>query len=273
MSLARFYGKTPYKLLDPYIGEIARYLIAHWSHQPALLLETCRLVSQEPSEFISGTLVYTLPLLFANRNKVVIDKIAQNLGFSPSTLFLDFSKDILTQVFLLPDQAQTDKALEFILELMPTPSGGSINAQTLARSCIVELLGTFVFMLGSDEPKRMQEVCLSFFFHVTRSVTQNQAMRALCRLEGILPSSRGRKKTPSPEGVGKFLKSHILGLISYLVDKLQGVQGRETMASKQQTLRGLGALIKHVGPEISIVAPQVSLTCYRRDYSASMIHR
>jgi serine/threonine-protein kinase ATR len=166
MSLAKFYGKTPYKLLDPYIGDIARYLVAHWSHQPALLLETCRLVSQEPSEFISGTLVHTLPLLFANRNKIVIDKIAQNLGFSPSTLFLDFSKDILTQVFVLPDQVQTDKALEFILELMPTPS--SINAQTLARSCFMELLGTFVFMLGSEEPKKVQEVSQSFCLHIIR---------------------------------------------------------------------------------------------------------
>ena len=91
---------------------------------------------------------------------------------------------------------------------------------------------------------------------------QNQAMRALCRLEAILPSSKGRKRNPFPEGVGKFLKSHILGLISYLVDKLQGIQGRETMASKQQTLRGLGALINHVGPEISIVAPQVRPTRY-----------
>jgi serine/threonine-protein kinase ATR len=170
ISLAKFYGKTPYKLLDPYIAEIARYLIAHWPHQPALLLETCRLVSQEPSEFISGTLVHTLPLLFANRNKVVIDKIAQNLGFSPSTLFLDFSKDILTQVFLIPDKTQTDKALEFILELMPTPSGGSINAQTLARSCIVELLGTFVFMLGSEEPKKVQEVGQSSYLHIFRLV-------------------------------------------------------------------------------------------------------
>jgi serine/threonine-protein kinase ATR len=63
---------------------------------------------------------------------------------------------------------------------------------------------------------------------------------------------------PTSDGVGKFLKSHILGLISYLVEKLQGIQGRETMVSKQQTLRGLGALINHVGIEISIVAPQVS---------------
>ena len=87
-------------------------------------------------------------------------------------------------------------------------------------------------------------------------------MQALCKLEGILPSSKGRKKTPSVGGVGKFMKSHILGLISYLVDKLQGVQGRETMASKQQTLRGFGALVTHVGPEISIVAPQVSTVWY-----------
>jgi serine/threonine-protein kinase ATR len=160
LSLAGFHGKTPYKLLDPYIGEIARYLIGHWPHQPGLLLETCRLVSQEPSEFISGTLTHTLPLLFANRSKVVIEKIAHNLGFTPSTLFLDFSKDVLTQVFLLSDQAQTDQALDFILQLMPTPSGGSINAQTLVRSCIVELLGTFVFMLGSEESKKVREVSL-----------------------------------------------------------------------------------------------------------------
>jgi serine/threonine-protein kinase ATR len=83
-------------------------------------------------------------------------------------------------------------------------------------------------------------------------------MRALHRLESVLPSSKGRKKVTTSNGVGNFLKSHILGLISYLVDKLQGIQGRETMASKQQTLRGLGALIDHVGTEISIVAPQVS---------------
>jgi serine/threonine-protein kinase ATR len=221
-------------------------------------LETCRLISQEPTEFISGTLVHSLPLLFANRNKVVIEKIAQNLGSTPSTLFLDFSKDVLTQVFLLPDQVQTDKALDFILQLMPTPSGGSINAQTLVRSCIVELLGTFVFMLGSEESKKVQEVSQLRYFRVIKSVTQDQAMRALHRLESILPSSKGRKKAPTSDGVGKFLKSHILGLISYLVEKLHGIQGRETMVSKQQTLRGLGALINHVGIEISIVAPQVS---------------
>ncbi len=157
MSLARFYGKTPYKLLDPYIGEIARYLITHWLHQPALLLETCRLISQEPAEFISGTLIHTLPLLFASCNSVVVDKIAQSLGLFPSKLFLDFSKEILTQVFLLPEKTQTDNALAFILQIMPTP--GSINAQTLVRSCTAELLGTFVFLLGSEDPKKVNEVC------------------------------------------------------------------------------------------------------------------
>jgi serine/threonine-protein kinase ATR len=83
-------------------------------------------------------------------------------------------------------------------------------------------------------------------------------MQALRKLEEILPSSKGRRKSSSVGGIGKFLNLHILGLISYLVDKLQGVQGRETMASKQQTLRGFGALVTHVGSEISNVAPQVS---------------
>ena len=83
-------------------------------------------------------------------------------------------------------------------------------------------------------------------------------MQALSKLQGILPSSKGRKKTPSVSGIGNLLKLQLLGLITHLVDKLQGVQGRETMASKQQTLRSFGALITHVGPEISNVAPQVS---------------
>jgi serine/threonine-protein kinase ATR len=113
-------------------------------------------------------------------------------------------------------------------------------------------------MLGSEDSKKVKEVSLLCYFRVIKSVTLGQAMRGLHRLEIILPSSKGRKKPATPNGVGKFLKSHLLGLISYLVDKLQGIQGRETLASKQQTLRGLGALISHVGMEISIVAPQVS---------------
>lgn len=83
-------------------------------------------------------------------------------------------------------------------------------------------------------------------------------MQALSKLEGILPSPKGRKKMPSVGGIGNLLKQQLLGLITHLVDKLQGVQGRETMESKQQTLRSFGALITHVGPEISNVAPQVS---------------
>ena len=225
-----------------------------------ITLETCRFVSQEPPEFISGTLVHTLPLLFANRNKVVIEKIAQNLGFTPSTLFLDFSKDVLTQVFLLPDQVQTRNALDFILQLMPTPSGGSINAQTLARSCIIELLGTFVFMLGSEDAKKVQEVSLLCYFRVIKSVTQGQAMLGLHRLESILPFLQGSEKSGHPRWCWKI--PEITSPRPHLIPrrKITRDPRKETMVSKQQTLRGLGALINHVGMEISIVTPQVSKT-------------
>ncbi|KAI0268140.1 hypothetical protein BC834DRAFT_678146 [Gloeopeniophorella convolvens] len=245
MALSKFYGKTPYRLLDPYMGDIARFLVNHWPHQPALLLETCRFMSQEPSEFIASTMVHTLPSLFASCNKAVIEKIAQALDMLPSALFLNTSKEILAQVLLLPDQDQTDRALDFILQFMPATSGGSINAQTLIRSCIVELLGTFVFMLGSEDPKKPQE-----------------AMQALRKVENMLPSgpSKGRKKAPSADGVGQLLNANLLGLISYLVDMLQEVQGKQTMTSKQQTLRGLGALVALAGSDISFVAPQIMAT-------------
>lgn len=51
----------------------------------------------------------------------------------------------------------------------------------------------------------------------------------------------------------------MLGIISNMNDMLQDVQGKKTVAEKRVILRSLGALIIHIGPAISNVAPQVSL--------------
>jgi serine/threonine-protein kinase ATR len=49
----------------------------------------------------------------------------------------------------------------------------------------------------------------------------------------------------------------MLGVISNINEMLQDVQGKKTMSSKRQILRSLGALVTHIGPAISSVAPQV----------------
>jgi len=49
----------------------------------------------------------------------------------------------------------------------------------------------------------------------------------------------------------------MLGVISNVNEMLQDVQGKKTMTLKRQILRSFGALVLHIGPAISNVAPQV----------------
>ena len=59
-----------------------------------------------------------------------------------------------------------------------------------------------------------------------------------------------------------FLEAHMLGIITYLSDIIQDVQGRKSNDMKQDVLRGLGQLIVHVGSSINIIGPQVSQSSF-----------
>lgn len=59
------------------------------------------------------------------------------------------------------------------------------------------------------------------------------------------------------QDIGSFLKPWMLGVISDMNDMLQDVQGKKSIAEKRKILRGLGALVTHIGTAITNVAPQV----------------
>jgi serine/threonine-protein kinase ATR len=69
-------------------------------------------------------------------------------------------------------------------------------------------------------------------------------------------SSRAQRATVQQD-LGSFLKPWMLGVISDMNEMLQDARGKKTIAEKRQILRSLGALIVHIGPAISSVAPQV----------------
>ncbi|KAF9238832.1 hypothetical protein BU15DRAFT_88266 [Melanogaster broomeanus] len=54
--------------------------------------------------------------------------------------------------------------------------------------------------------------------------------------------------------------THMLGIVSNMSEMLQDIQGKKTIPAKRQILRGLGALITHVGDAIHTISPQVMAT-------------
>ncbi|KAA1466566.1 hypothetical protein DENSPDRAFT_811680 [Dentipellis sp. KUC8613] len=244
LSLAKHHKKSPYGLALPYMDKIAPFLIQRWHSQPAMLMEACRFFKMSTSDFISYHLPRTLPGLFASCDLKVLEKIAKDLETQPSLLFLRHSEDVLAHVYLLSTPAKTTQALTFIVNVVADATGGgTVDITNLLRSCIVPLLAKLVNVLGEEDENRVQA-----------------ATQALHKVEASLSTrSGGRRKQPPPD-LATFLKTHMLGVISHLIDMLQDIQGKKTTESKRQILRSLGALTQILGPSISSVAPQIMAT-------------
>lgn len=73
----------------------------------------------------------------------------------------------------------------------------------------------------------------------------------------MAPVSRGR--TPLELDLGAYLKDHMLGLITHISEMVQEIPRKYSVKAKCGILRSLGALVRHIGPTISNIAPQVCL--------------
>ena len=67
----------------------------------------------------------------------------------------------------------------------------------------------------------------------------------------------GRGPRASIGDLGAFLKFYMVGIISYLSEVLQDVQGKKSPAAKKQVIRSIDVLVQKVGPSMSSVSPQV----------------
>ncbi|TFY78245.1 hypothetical protein EWM64_g5764 [Hericium alpestre] len=244
LSLAKYYRKSNYGLVIPYIDKIAPYLIQRWHSHPALLMEACRFFKMSTSDFISYHLPRTLPDLFAACELKVLEKISKDLETEPSLLFLRHSEDVLAHVYLLTAPGKTNHVLKFIVKLVTDATEGqTVDITNILRSCIVPLLAKLVNVLGEDDQTRVEA-----------------ATQALHKVEASLRASLSKRKELLQSDLAQFLKDHMLGVVSHLIDMLQDIQGKKTTESKRQILRSLGALTSKLGPAISSVAPQMMAT-------------
>ena len=125
----------------------------------SILTEACHFLSITPPDFISATLHYTLPPLFATCDSKVLEQVAKHVNIKVSHLFLKRSADILAYIFLLKESTHTDRALTFILQLLRTAADNvSIDMQSIVKSCLVPLLAQLVIAMGDKSREKAELV-------------------------------------------------------------------------------------------------------------------
>jgi serine/threonine-protein kinase ATR len=86
-------------------------------------------------------------------------------------------------------------------------------------------------------------------------------MEALQKVGQTLEIANTNQSSGPSRVIEDLLRDNMLGIISYINDLLQDVQGKKLPTAKQAILRALGVFIKYIGPPICNIAPQVYEGC------------
>ncbi|KAJ6515319.1 hypothetical protein C8R45DRAFT_1139488, partial [Mycena sanguinolenta] len=241
IGVAKHHNKSVMAVMLPYFDQIAPFLVLRMCTQPELLVESCRIMHVSPEDFVSTTLPRTLPHLFAACEVRVIEAIGKALNSKPSTLLLNHSADILAHLFLLRGPGQTNKAMACLLNvLMDSANRKSIDTLSVVKSSIVQLIAQLVIVMGDEDPN-----------------TANSALPALKKVERVMVSD---SEPSSPSDLAAFLKTYMLGVVTYVNEMLRDGRGKISVVMKRKILRSLGHMVKLIGPSISTVAPQIMAT-------------
>ncbi|KAG7097441.1 hypothetical protein E1B28_004786 [Marasmius oreades] len=230
---------SAYTLLLPHFDKLAPYLVSKICTDRTLLIEACKVLVMVPSDFIIVTLPRTLPVIFANRDTKVLDALAKEINSKSSAILMKHAHEVLAHIFLLPNAEQTDEALKFVVRTLSASTGsGSINTQSVVKSCVVPLLAEIVTKLGHENLQKAEEALV--------------ALKKVGTILGPTPNA-----ATGPVG---FLMTYILGIISTINDMLQDVQGKKSIGRKREILRSIGIIIEHIGKPVANVAPQIIAT-------------
>jgi len=154
MQLAKYYKKSHYDFLSPYMGQIVDYTMSRVNSEPTLLVELCRFLALGVPEFIRHTLSETLPKSIIQRKRPVLKYIENTLGDRISTLVLGLAAELLARILLLQDSNAVDGALAFTLDLLNENTGQQrITLESFILSCDVPLLTELVIAMHNGNPE------------------------------------------------------------------------------------------------------------------------
>ncbi|KAI0797124.1 hypothetical protein C8Q75DRAFT_710778 [Abortiporus biennis] len=241
VSLAKFHNKTPYVFLLPYLPRIAPIIITRICSNPSIVFETSNFLGRSTKHFLQLTLPFYLPRVFANMDMKVIETIAAEIGILPGILYLNNSAPILCYAFITPKPGHTHKILTFIVDMLREHSHSmDIHICNIIGAAIVPLTAELVIVMGEEDDTAVSKVT-----------------QAISKAEQLLNSRTSQKTPASEETVRMFLKTHMLGVVTYLNERLQDARSKRTPEAKKQILRSLGPFVELVGPAINSVSPQL----------------
>ena len=163
MQLAKYYKKSHYDFLSPYMVQIVDFTMSRVDSEPTILVELCRFLSLGVPEFIRHTLSETLPKYIIQRNRPVLDYIENTLGERISALVLGLAAELLARIFLLQDANMIDEALDFTLDLLNENTGQQrVTLESFILSCDVPLLTELVIAMHNSDPDVQSLVRFSF---------------------------------------------------------------------------------------------------------------
>jgi serine/threonine-protein kinase ATR len=179
---ASHHKKRAYTLLSPYLDRIAPYLVARIKTHPASLVETCAFMSTPVPAFIAVTLNFTLPPLFADREREILDALAREVGKKVYELFFSHASKILAHIFMLSKPGKTTAAINFIVELLTTATDthgtNDVSAQSVVRTQIVDVISEIVMKMGGDDPIAIQLVNFTHFMMALADAVVGEAVSA-----------------------------------------------------------------------------------------------
>lgn len=212
--MASFYKKTPYGLVDPFLPQLAPFLVSRIVSQPTLVSETCRFLGLKPDGLIYATLNYTLPQLFAAYNDKAIKALVAQIKGNVVSLFMEHAHNILAYAFRLQAPGQTHKVLNFTVGLLKDMSQSSfdLDVSSLVASCRIQLFTELVIALGDEDPDLADYVrpqwrsMLPHLQNTCRPSKHSGRRNGLC---GLRPPVRGRRpgKASAPFSVRMYLVS------------------------------------------------------------------
>ena len=282
VSFAHHHGKTPYKLFYPFFKGISIRLVESLVSAPSMLADFVSLVNETQENFLSTTLIHTIPQLVLLQRKDILQSISKIIRKTVPVILIDSLLEILCAVLLAPD-AQTDRGFTFLVGLLGGAGldrKGRVEKVTagglIQTSEPVKLLYTLVVELGDTDEKIVKRVSFnlnSLFLRVLLSLAfgeltssfpsfssslcllyPSQALRALSKAES---RSKGFDRSSSGD-LGDFLKPYMLGIISNVNELLQDGRGKKSVQEKIKVIRSLGVLMKEIGVTMATFSQQVS---------------
>lgn len=183
--------KSPYSLVAPDIPSVALHIASNCVKQPLLLSEFCRFISYSPSSFLAQTLLEYLPALVARRAGDELSAIARITETTVAALIIEKPAEVLERVFMLDGDAETEKALRFVLDYLPSGTLSSqrgLGISTLVKSKLISLLGRLVIQLGDENPVVQEQVSPSW--DVMSYLTRERRCQRLGRLRNMRTNPR-----------------------------------------------------------------------------------